>query len=268
MRVSVVQNSAADDVRANIDFAAARCREAAAAGAELIALPENFSLLHQSDDRYLSDGYEESTHPALTAFAELAAELGVWILLGSLTVKCDGDRVNNRSLLLDADGHVVARYNKVHLFDVSLKNGERYEESRTVAPGTELVVADTPWGRLGLTVCYDLRFPYLYRRLAKLGADIIAAPAAFTQTTGEAHWHTLVRARAIETGCFLVAPDQCGVRPWGRATYGHSLIVDPWGRVLADAGVKAGIASADLDLSEVARVRRMIPALEHDRPLD
>lgn len=266
MRVAVVQNCATDDIGANVEFTLARCRDAAAEGATFIALPENFSCLHRSDDGYLEDGFEETTHPALPAFSALAAELGVWMLLGSLTVRRD-ERVANRSLLLDAAGGVVARYDKIHLFDVALKNGERYEESRVVAPGDQVVVADTPWGRLGLTVCYDLRFPYLYRRLARGGAGIIAVPAAFTQTTGEAHWHTLVRARAIETGSFLIAPDQCGVRPWGRATYGHSLIVDPWGRTLADAGPDPGYAVADLDLDEIARVRAMIPSLEHDRPL-
>ena len=186
------------------------------------------------------------------------------ILLGSIAVKLDNGKVHNRSYLLNGSGETAATYNKIHLFDVELKAGESYRESATVEPGTQAVVANTPWGGLGLTVCYDVRFGYLYRELAQAGADFLTVPAVFTRTTGRAHWHVLLRARAIETGCYVFAPGQCGVRPWGRATYGHSLIVDPWGKVLADGGEGPGFVTAQIDPARVAKARGMIPSLNHD----
>jgi predicted amidohydrolase len=182
-----------------------------------------------------------------------------------LAIRRDDGRVANRSLLVDATGHVAARYDKIHLFDVDLGPSESYRESDVIAPGDRLVVAPTPWGRLGLSVCYDLRFPHLYRALAKAGADFLAIPAAFTRTTGAAHWHVLVRARAIETGCYVLAPAQCGTHAEGRLTFGHSLIVDPWGTVLADAGGETGVITAEIDAAQVAEARRRVPALSHDR---
>ena len=172
----------------------------------------------------------------------------------------------NRTYVLDSDGTIAARYDKIHMFDVDLGNGERYAESSTFAPGSQAVLVDLPWGKLGLTICYDLRFPGLFRDLAQAGADMITVPSAFTQVTGEAHWHVLLRARAIETGTYVLAPAQTGSHPGDRATYGHTLIVNPWGKILADGGTEPGIVSAVIDVAEVARTRQKIPSLSHDRP--
>jgi len=196
---------------------------------------------------------------------ELARESGLWLHCGSLAVLLDNGRVANRTLLLDPRGEVVARYDKIHMFDVDLGNGEAYRESATFEAGAEAVVACTPWGGLGLSICYDLRFPHLYRSLAKAGADFLAVPAAFTRTTGRAHWHVLLRARAIETGCFVFAPAQCGEHVGGRQTYGHALIVSPWGAIIADGGENPGFIIAEIDPAEVDEARRKIPSLGHDR---
>lgn len=263
--VACIQNCAGNDLRKNIKETTELIQAAHKAGAELICLPENFSFLEVNDERLLAGAFTEETHPAIPHFQSLAAELSVWLLLGSLAIKLPSGKVHNRSYLLDASGNVAARYNKLHRFDVNLKAGESYRESATVEAGDRAVVAATPWGGLGLTICYDLRFAYLYRALAKAGASYLAVPAAFTKTTGQAHWHVLVRARAIETGSYVFAPGQCGVRPNGRATYGHSLIVDPWGRILADGGEEPGFIIAEINPARVDDVRRMIPALEHDR---
>jgi predicted amidohydrolase len=182
-----------------------------------------------------------------------------------LAVLLEDGRAANRSFLFAADGSVLARYDKLHMFDVDLPGGESYRESDTFRPGDSAVVADLPWARLGLSICYDVRFPYLYRDLARAGADVIAVPSAFTRQTGEAHWHVLLRARAIETGCFIVAPAQTGTHHKDRKTFGHSLIVDPWGRVLADAGTEPGIVAADIDLERISAARGAVPALSHDR---
>ena len=266
-KVACVQNSAIDDVAHNIRDASELVRQAVGEGAEFVCLPEYFTCLEKTDTGYIERGFAEGEHPGLAHFAALAAELKTWLLLGSLAVKVSEDKVSNRSYLLNADGEVVQTYNKVHLFDVSLKRGESYKESNTVAAGDSAKVADLPWGRLGFSVCYDVRFPQLYRQLAHAGADFISIPAAFTATTGAAHWHILVRARAIETGCYVFAPNQFGQRPWGRRTYGHSLIVDPWGEVLADGGEERGFSIAEIDTDKVREARRMIPALTHDRAI-
>jgi predicted amidohydrolase len=208
----------------------------------------------------------EAEHPGVPAFQALAAELKAWLLIGSLAVKLDAKTCANRSFLFDPQGRIAARYDKIHMFDVDLANGETYRESATFRPGEQAVTADLPWGRVGLTVCYDLRFAYLYRALAQAGASFLTVPAAFTVPTGEAHWHVLLRARAIETGCYVFAPAQCGEHAEGRKTYGHSLIVAPWGEVLADGGEEVGIIYADVDPAKVTKARNMVPALRHDRP--
>ena len=266
LRVACVQNCATDDIPANIDTALRLVEAAAGDGAALVCLPENFSWLAQSDTEYRESAVSEAEHPALVRSMAAAAKLNIWLLLGSLTVRDDDGRIFNRCLLIDPAGEVQARYDKIHLFDVNVKDGHEYRESDTIAPGDRLVVADTPWGGLGLSICYDVRFPQLHRALAKAGARMLTVPAAFTRKTGEAHWHVLLRARAIETGCFVIAPGQCGTRPWGRATFGHSLIIDPWGEVLADGGTEEGVILADIDPAASDRVRAMIPSLEHDRP--
>jgi len=206
----------------------------------------------------------EDKHRALLEFRAMAARLGLWILIGSLAVKREDNGLANRSYLVDPTGNLVSRYDKIHMFDVDLPNGESYLESDNYVAGTEACLASTPWGILGLTVCYDLRFPHLYRALAKAGAQIISVPSAFTRTTGIAHWHVLLRARAIETGCFIVAPAQCGNHYGRRATYGHSLIVDPSGTILAEAHDEPCFVIADLDLQLVHLARSSIPSLQHD----
>ena len=269
--VACIQNCATPDLAANIAETAAMTREAAAKGARFICLPEYFSALDVENGRLKIPSFPEDRHPALPAFRALADELDAWLLLGSLPIDAGSDdagggKALNRGYLLDADGRIAARYDKVHLFDVDLAGGESYRESATIAPGCEAVTAALPWTTLGLSICYDLRFPQLYRALAQAGAEILAVPAAFTKTTGEAHWHILNRARAIENGAFVVAPCQCGVHAGGAATYGHSLIVDPWGEVLADGGEEPGVVLAEIDLRRVAEVRARIPSLRHDRP--
>ncbi|MFO1435022.1 MAG: carbon-nitrogen hydrolase family protein [Gammaproteobacteria bacterium] len=266
-RVACVQNCAENDLDRNIEETIALTRAAENSGARLICLPEYFAFMAPSDQELLRLAPTEDAHPALREFRNLARELDVWILLGSLAIRVPSGRVNNRSYLIDNQGNIAASYNKVHLFDVALKGGESYTESSTVEPGSQAVVAQTPWGGLGMSICYDVRFAYLYRWLAQAGASFLSVPAAFTRTTGQAHWHVLIRARAIETGCFVFAPGQCGRRSWGRATYGHSLIVDPWGTVLAEAGDTPGFVVADIDPGRVDDARQMIPSLSHDRSL-
>lgn len=260
-----LQNNATPDVSHNIDVSLRLARQAAADGAKLIATPEYFSGLETKDGRFLPAAFVEDNHPVLPAFAAVARELDVWFLLGSLGVLSEDGRIHNRSYMLSAEGKIVARYDKIHMFDVNLDGGS-YRESATISPGSESVVVDTPWARLGLSVCYDLRFGNLYRSLAKMGANILATPAAFTKITGEAHWHVLQRARAIENGAFVIAPCQYGEVTGGGECYGHSLIADPWGAVLDDAGDGEGYAIAELDMDMVTAARDRIPSLQHDRP--
>ena len=266
--VACVQTTSARDIAPNIRMVGDLVRKVRGAGAALGLLPENVAMLEPVTRLLKEKAAPEETHPALAAFRELARETGVWLLIGSLAIEVGDDKVANRSLLVDPQGGIVARYDKIHLFDVDLGEGERYCESATIAPGAQAVLARTPWGVLGLSVCYDLRFPHLYRRLAQQGADFLSVPAAFTRTTGRAHWHILQRARAIENGAYVFAPAQCGTHAEGRETYGHSLIVDPWGEVLADGGEEPGYVLARVDPEAVALARRKIPSLSHDRPFD
>lgn len=266
-KVACIQNCAANDLAANLRAIEQPVREAVGAGADLVCLPEFYCLLEPNDVSYYDQGYDEVEHPALAHGRALAREHACWLQLGSIPVRASDGKVFNRALLLAPDGSVQARYDKIHLFDVTIRDGQNYRESSGVEAGTRAVVADLPWGRLGFSICYDVRFAALYRLLAQAGAAFIVVPAAFTAKTGAAHWHTLLRARAIETGCFVIAAGQCGVRPWGRRTYGHSLVIDPWGEVLADAGEGEGWVSAIIDPVRVAEVRGMIPSIDHDRPI-
>lgn len=267
LKAACIQNSAQADVEASLAEAEDLTQQAVAAGAELVCLPEFFGCLNSDENGLATGAAPEQDHPILERFRSIARSQNVWTLLGSIAVDTGDDRIRNRSILLTPAGEIAARYDKIHMFDVNLKNGETYRESAQFAPGEEAVVAETPWGGIGLSVCYDLRFAYLYRALAQAGASILTVPAAFMRTTGQAHWHVLTRARAIETGCFVLAPCQYGHH--GKAiTYGHSLIIAPWGEVLSDAGDGAGFAIADLDLDKVAEARQMVPALQHDRPFD
>lgn len=265
LTVACVQTNASREPRENIERVGPMIREAKARGADLITTPEIVGMLEPKRALQFAKAKPEDSHEVLAAFRGLAAELGVWLLVGSISIKLSEDKLANRSFLLDDQGQIVARYDKIHMFDVQVGDGQTYRESNTYRPGDEAVVVDTPWGRMGMTICYDIRFPYLYRSLAQAGAQLIFAPAAFTKVTGEAHWHVLQRARAIETGCFVVSAAQTGEHAEGRRTYGHSVIVDPWGRVLADAGEEVGVITAEIDLAEVGVARGKVPSLTHDR---
>ena len=267
-RLACVQVCAGNDMAVNIDAAAGLARVARAAGADFIAFPECVAMMETGRERVLAKAAPEESHPALAAFRALAAETGAWLLGGSLSVRLAGDRVANRSHLIDAKGAVRASYDKIHMFDVDLEGGESYCESATYRPGESTTLAETPWGLLGMTVCYDLRFPQLYRDLAHAGAIMLSVPSAFTRPTGVAHWEVLLRARAIENAAYVFAPAQCGEHPHGRKTWGHSLIVDPWGTVLTDGGEAPGYVIAEIDPAKVAAVRKSLPSLVHDRTYD
>lgn len=241
-------------------------RNAAEQGAQLIVTPEGSNLLQRDRPKMLAVLKPLEDDPFVKGVRALARELQVWILIGSALVANGGDRAANRAVLIDAAGDIVATYDKLHMFDVDLPNGDRYRESALYAPGDSARLEPTPWARLGLTICYDMRFPQLYRALAHAGAEIIAAPAAFTRPTGEAHWEVLLRARAIENGVFILAAAQGGLHEDGRSTWGHSMIVDPWGRILAEApGDDPGVVIADLSLDDVPATRQAIPSLKNER---
>ena len=270
--VACVQTTAGPDVKTNIINASALVREAHKSGATLIVLPEMTNIIDMDRSAMAEKLSAEADDISLEAFCILAVELKVWLLLGSLGLKhetalnAEGKpKFANRSFLIGDDGVVRNRYTKIHLFDVDLGAGETYQESKSYEPGNETVVADTPWGKLGMTICYDIRFPHLYRKLAKAGAKFLSIPSAFARPSGKAHWHVLMRARAIENGCYVFAAAQCGEHGGGRSTYGHSLIVDPWGEILADGGTEIGFVLAEIDTSLVDKVRQKIPSLTHDR---
>jgi deaminated glutathione amidase len=250
---------------ANIDDAVRLIGDAKSAGADYVLTPEMTNILAAKREQLFAAIVEEERDSSLATVRELARKLGIYIHIGSLAIKLSNDRAANRTFLIDPKGEIVARYDKIHMFDVDLADGESYRESRNYRPGELAVMADLPWGRLGLTVCYDLRFPALYRALAEAGAIMLAIPSAFTQQTGEAHWHVLMRSRAIENGCFVFAAAQGGRHENGRETYGHSLVVDPWGRIIAEGGIEPGIIMAEIDPAEVAKARARIPSLQHGR---
>ncbi len=264
-KVALVQLTAAREFDPNIAKACRFIRRAREEGADLVTLPENATMIEPVTSAALRKAQPEETHPGLDAFRGVAAETGAWILVGSLSIKVADDRIANRSFLIDGAGDVVARYDKLHLFDVQLANGEAYRESDYVRPGNDAVLAPTPWGPLGMTVCYDIRFPELYRELARAGARYLTIPSAFTATTGKAHWHILNRARAIETGCYVISPAQWGEHAQGRKTYGHSLVVDPWGEVIMDGDEGEGLHIVEIDPAKVDEARARIPSLTHDR---
>lgn len=264
-RAACVQLRSSDDVQENIRAASTLIREAHAGGAEFVATPENTTLMAPDGGAKIERTFYEDRDPALPIFQALAEELGVWLLIGSLAIRVSESKTANRSFFIAPNGHIARRYDKIHLFDVDLPSGEHYRESNTVAPGGRAVVAELPWAALGMTICYDMRFPHLYRDLARKGAEVFAVPSAFTETTGKAHWHVLLRARAIETGAFVIAPAQGGVHANGRRTFGHSLIVNPWGQVIAEAGTDPGVIFAEIDTREVSDARARLPALKHDR---
>lgn len=265
-RLAAVQMASGPRVDANLAEAERLVAHAARAGARLIALPENFALMAMSDADRLGAAEDEGDGPMQDCLSRLAREQGVWLVGGTLPLKSpDATRVRAACLVYDASGRRVARYDKIHLFDVRLGNGEEYRESNTIEPGAEAVVVETPYGRLGLAVCYDLRFPELFRALLAQGAELYAVPSAFTAHTGRAHWETLVRARAIENLAYVLAPDQGGHHANGRETHGETLIVNPWGEVLDRVPKGAGIAFAEIDLDYLRETRERLPSIHHRR---
>jgi predicted amidohydrolase len=264
-RVGLIQMRSARAPQSNFSAAAALITKAKESGADYVLTPEMTNIMEVDRARLMATIVPEEDDESLASFRELARTLGIFVHVGSLAVKVSADRAANRSFLIDRKGEIVARYDKIHMFDVDLASGESYRESRNFRPGELAVITDLPWGRLGLTVCYDLRFPALYRALAEAGALFLSVPSAFTRQTGEAHWHVLVRARAIENGCFVFAAAQGGRHENGRETFGHSLVVDPWGQILAEGGAEPGVVIADVEPAAVATARGRIPSLQHGR---
>lgn len=265
-KAACVQLNSGNDMAANLEAAEFFIRKAAADGAQLIMLPEYAVLLDGSGRVMRENSPAEEAHPGLETFRTLARECKAWLLVGSLTIKADDERMINRSYLIADSGAIAATYDKIHMFDVTLPSGKVIRESSAYKPGGRAVVAETPWGKLGMTICYDLRFPQLYRALAKAGALFLAIPSSFQRETGVHHWHALLRARAIENLSYVFAPAMCGEHPGNRTTYGHSLIIDPWGKILAELSDEPGVAFADIDAAQVLKVRGMLPSIEHDRP--
>ncbi|KIC10290.1 amidohydrolase [Leisingera sp. ANG-M1] len=274
MRTALLQMTSTDIPAENLETVKAMMAEAVRGGAGFVLTPEVTNCLSGSRTHQNGVLCHEEDDPTLAALRDEAAKHGIWLLLGSLGIKTHDDdgRFANRQFLISPEGDIKARYDKIHMFDVEVTPEETYRESDGYRPGTQAVVAETPFAKIGMTICYDVRFPHLHRALAKGGAQIITAPAAFSYVTGAAHWHSLLRARAIETGCFVLAPAQTGKHPASRGpsrkTYGHSLAVAPWGEVLADAGQEPGVTFVDLDLEKVAEARKRVPSLTHDREFD
>jgi len=263
-----VQLNSKRTVEENLPTIETLIKQAAAKGAQFITLPECAGAMEPIAEKSRANTPTEEKHPGLPLVAGLAKSTGAWILVGSFGVKLPSGKIANRSYLFSPTGEIATSYDKIHMFDVEVGDGQTYRESATYEPGTRAVTTDLPWGRLGLSICYDVRFAYLYRALAQAGAEFITVPAAFTKVTGEAHWHVLQRARAIETGAYVISAAQCGTHAEGRQTFGHSLIVDPWGKVLADGGEEVGVVTAEIDPALVAETRAKIPALSHDRKFE
>lgn len=276
-KLACVQSCTGTDPLSNLAIMSTAVREAAERGAVFVALPETCNFMAKNRDHLYATLQSEAADPFVAGMQSLARSLGIYLLLGSVVVKASIDdpdemRAANRSILIAPDGTIAARYDKIHLFDVTLASGEVHRESQNYRPGAAAVITDTLYGRLGLSICYDMRFAYLYRLLASHGADFISVPSAFTRPTGQAHWHVLLRARAIETGCFIIAPAQNGLHENGRATYGHSLIISPWGDILAEASQNTDIGGveivmADIDRCRVDQARQQIPSLHHGRQI-
>lgn len=271
MKIGLIQFSASDQPKDNLEIVLQMVRDAHAQGARFILTPEATNCISTDQDHQRSIFYHQNDDPSLKAYQKIAAELGIYLMIGSLAILSDDPdgRFANRCFLIGPDGNIVAQYDKIHMFDVALSKSETYRESKGYRPGDKMVLADCAFGTVGLTICYDLRFPHLFRALAQAGAQIITVPAAFSPVSGEAHWHVLLRARAIETGCYILAPAQTGTHPATvgkqRQTYGHSLVVAPWGEIIVDAAMQAGITIVEIDLEQVETARRRIPSLQHDR---
>jgi predicted amidohydrolase len=264
-RAGLIQMRSGRTPRANVDAAVRLIAEARAAGADYVQTPEMTNVMEVKREALFAAIVAEEDDTSLAALRDTARSHRLWLHIGSLAIKVSPDKAANRSFLIAPDGGIAARYDKIHMFDVDLANGESYRESRSYRAGEIAVSADLPWGRLGLTICYDLRFPALYRALAEAGASFLAIPSAFTRQTGEAHWHALMRARAIENTCYVLAAAQGGRHENGRETFGHSVVVDPWGRVVAEGGTEPGVVMAEIGLAEIAAARARVPSLEHGR---
>jgi len=264
-RAGLIQMRSAREPRANLEAAVKLIEEAKKAGADYVQTPEMTNIMEVSREKLFATITPEESDASLAAFRDLARKLSLTIHVGSMAIKVSPDKAANRAFLIDPKGEIAARYDKIHMFDVDLADGESYRESRNYRAGELAVVSDLPWARFGISICYDLRFPSLYRALAEAGASILTIPSAFTRQTGEAHWHVLMRARAIENGCFVLAAAQGGTHENGRETFGHSLVVDPWGRIVAEGGTEPGVIMAEIDLAAVAAARARIPSLQHGR---
>jgi deaminated glutathione amidase len=264
-KVALIQMRSGLDPETNLKAVLAGVDEAKRGGADYVLTPEMTNVLENNRERLFTKIVGEEHDATLATLREVARKLSIYIHIGSLAVRASPEKAANRAFLIDRKGDIAARYDKIHMFDVDLANGESYRESNSYRLGELAVVADLPWGRLGLSVCYDLRFPALYRALAEAGASFLAVPSAFTKQTGEAHWHVLMRARAIENGCFVFAAAQGGKHEHGRETYGHSLVVDPWGKIIAEGGTEPGVIFAEVDPAQVAIARGRVPSLRHGR---
>ena len=264
-RVGLIQMRSSRSPGENRDAALALIEQAKRDGADYVQTPEMTNIMEVKRDSLFAAITQEEQDASLAAFCDVARRHAIWVHIGSLAVKVSPDRAANRSFLIDPRGNIAARYDKIHMFDVDLANGESYRESRSYQAGDLAMVANLPWGRLGLTICYDLRFPALYRALAESGSSFLAIPSAFTRQTGEAHWHILNRARAIENGCYVLAAAQGGLHENGRETFGHSLIIDPWGRIIAEGDAEPGVVMAEIDPAAVGRARARVPSLQHGR---
>ena len=263
--VGCVQLCPGQDRAANLARVLDGVRSAKEQGAALVALPEYATFLHASGAAMRANADEEEADPSLSKLQKMAADHHVWMLVGSLALKGSDDRLVNRSFLLSSTGDVVATYDKLHMFDATLKNGRVIRESSAYAPGDRAVVAQTPWASIGMSICYDVRFPQLYRSLAQAGAEVLAVPAAFTRQTGMVHWKALLQSRAIENGAYVIAPATCGDHPGGHQTFGHAMVIDPNGQVLVEAGESPEVICAPIDIAQVTLARSRIPSLTHDR---
>lgn len=265
-KVACIQLCSDNDIEANLKKASKLIRQATEDGAKLVLTPENVVLMSEGGKDLFSKSFSQDKHPAISEFCKLAKSLNIWLLVGSITIKSENkEKLYNRSLLIDNKGNVIEHYDKIHLYDVQVEGGETHNESKHYEYGKHLKLAKTPWGKLGMTVCYDLRFPHLFRSLAQGGADFISIPSAFTKFTGQSHWEVLLRSRAIENGCYIFAPAQTGDHPKNRETYGHSMIIDPWGKILADAGEDEGYIIVEIDTEKVKHIRSSLPSLKHDQ---
>jgi deaminated glutathione amidase len=264
-KVGLVQMRSGLDQQANLTSLLSSIDEAKRNGADYVQTPEMTNILALKREQLFANIVAEEHDPTLATMRELAQKLSIYIHIGSLAIKISPDKAVNRAFVIDRKGEIAARYDKIHMFDVDLAGGESYRESANYRPGDLAVIADLPWGRLGVTICYDLRFPALYRALAEAGASFLAIPAAFTKQTGEAHWQVLMRARAIENGCYVIAAAQGGLHENGRSTFGHSIVVDPWGKVVAEGGTEPGVIMAEIDPAAVAAARSKVPSLNHGR---